>query len=115
MIQDTTTNAAITYTWQQDGGPLQCWSTTPWFRFFRAAADLCITEQLDFDAFSDVVEPFLHLGVTGAISDPAACALLRGITLAIDEPSCLCDPYREAPCTCEPMDRRERLRQLIGG
>ena len=84
-----------------------------WYRHLTALADLYIVGEIDNQELSDAIprrEP-------AALACPAARAVLGALLLAMDEPSCLCVANWEAPpCVrgCVPMDRRERLRELLG-
>lgn len=89
----------------------------PWYRLFRALADLYLAGEIDLDELSEHSTRWLHSGQRiDYLREryPSASALEGKIALTWMEPDCLCDIYREAACGCPPMDRQERLRQLMG-
>lgn len=93
-------------------------SNDPWYRLFRALADLYLTGEIDIDQLAEQSTQWLSSGPQiDRLREmyPAAVALEGKIALAWMEPDCLCDIYRETACGCSPIDRRERLRELIGG
>lgn len=111
----TTAASNLTYVVRDKGRVVSMFSNDPYYRLFRAMADLFIAGQVDADDVSMMVGRWAHLMHDGKLTScPAAAHVMRSMTLAVDEPSCLCDPYRENPCDCEPMDRRARLRELLG-
>jgi hypothetical protein len=92
-------------------------SGDPWYRLFRALADLYLDGEIDADdLYSDIIGWIGNGPRLDYLQEhyPAAKALEGKIALAMIEPGCPCDPYRETPCECEPLDRRARLRELIG-
>ena len=93
-------------------------SNDPLYRYLRAAADLFIAGSMDAD---ELVSIELRWSMDGRqdreIACPAARRLLELIVVALMEPSCICIANWDGPpCIrgCVPMDRRERLRELIG-
>lgn len=84
-------------------------SNDPWYRLLRALADLFIDGEINVEELSNGIR---HDHPEN-YACPAARHVLSSIYLAIDEPSCLCDPYSETRCQCPPSDRRARLRELI--
>ena len=98
-------------------------SNAPWYRLFRAIADLYLAGEIEEEELSeqeshwavilssDINKPAV---TEREFSCPAAKALLGKIALAMMEPDCPCDPYRTERCDCPPFDRRARLRELIG-
>ena len=92
-------------------------SNDPWYRLFRALADLFLAGEIDEDELYDQAVHWLGHGErVDHLRDayPAAAWIEGKIALACMEPDCLCDSYREQPCGCPPMDRRARLRDLMG-
>jgi hypothetical protein len=105
----TTTGTGLTYV-IREGGHVVMTSTDRWFRYLRALADLFLAGEIDADYLGAQVAP---LGPSDVLTCPAARHILRSIYLAIDEPDCLHQGGTIA-CTCEPMDRRARLREMVG-
>lgn len=89
-----------------------------WYRLFRSLADLYLAGEIELDELADQSTHWIGSGPQlDYLKEhyPAAKFLEGAIALTWMEPDCLCDIYREKPCGCPPMDRRERLRELIGG
>lgn len=90
-------------------------SPSPWYRLFRALADLYLTGELDGES---LLTEMVGWSVTadGLERDygcPAARELNSRICLALWEPKCGC---RDEDCGCPELtedDRRARLRELI--
>lgn len=87
-------------------------STDPWYRLFRALADLFIAGEIDTEELSDGIR---H-DHPDQYTCPAARHVLSSIYLALDEPACEHGGNQIGViiCNCPPADRRARLRELIG-
>lgn len=96
----------------RDGGRVVSMSSVdPYYRYFRALADLFIANEITEAAFREKM-PHDHPEVYAC---PAARHVVGSIYLAMDEPACLCDPYAPpTPHDCPDPDRRARLKELIG-
>lgn len=120
IATQTGTAATATITILPNGETVMS-SNDPLYRFLRAAAELFIAGEIDIEELQDIESRWSTVYKPGVgsfmreIACPAARKILGSIALAWMEPDCLCDIYREKPCGCLPMDRRERLRELIGG
>lgn len=87
-------------------------SIDPWYRYFRAVAELFIAGEIDIRelqyATADPREP----------SCPAARDIRNKMANVWAAPNCLCDPYtRMESCNCWKLTeeyRRQWLRELIG-
>jgi hypothetical protein len=98
-------------------------SADPLYRYLRALAELFIAGVIDADELSEHEHRWSTVYKPGdgyfvrEIGCPAAKQLLGSIALALMEPSCICIANWDGPpCirNCEPMDRRARLRALMG-
>lgn len=118
----TTGSSAVTVTILPNG-EARLSSSDPWYRFFRALADLYLAGEIELEDLSemetrwtmrfnsDLNEPAI---VLREFACPAARELVSLIGLTCIEPECLCDPYKDNPCSCPPADHRDTLRQRIG-
>ena len=87
-----------------------------WYRLFRAFADLYLAGEIDADTLDGEITSWSMTAdrKSRQFACPAATQIVGRITLAMVEPDCPCDPYRETACSCPPADRRQRLLDLIG-
>jgi hypothetical protein len=99
-------------------GETQMSSNDPWYRLFRALADLYLAGEIDIDELADQSTHWLGSGPRiDRLREmyPAAASLEGKIALTWMEPCCPHDPH--VGCECPPLtddDWRARLRDLIG-
>lgn len=89
-------------------------SNDPWYRWLRATAELFLSGEIDANELSGMIVEIVDDRGT---FDPAGRQLYGSLMLAWGEPSCICIANWEGPpCIrgCEPLDRRARLRELMG-
>ena len=107
------TSADPTVTVLAEDGETVLTSNDPWYRLLMAWADLYLAGEIDEH---ELMTSAVHYDARD-FACPAARQVCVALTLAMYEPGCICIANWEGPpCVreCVPLDRRERLRELLG-
>jgi hypothetical protein len=113
MLETTSTNAVTVSI--LPNGETHLSSSSPWYRLFKAIADLFLAGAIDTKECYEMLTPHISRWADdGEFECPAAKQVYGSLMLAFWEPKCGHDFYKG--CDCPELtddDRRARVRELM--